>query len=124
MQELIKKFVVILILFLVIDMVWLKLVAGPKYKISIREIQGEDMKANMYMAIIVYLVMTVLLLLCLNKQFSTKELFIVGFCSYAIYDFTNAAVFKKWDKLFGLFDSIWGGLLFAVVGMITTKLIK
>jgi uncharacterized membrane protein len=124
MQELLKKFFVILILFLIIDMFWLKLVAGPKYIKSIREIQGEDMKANMYMAIIVYLVMTVLLLLCLNKQFSTKELFIVGFCSYAIYDFTNAAVFKKWDKLFGLFDSIWGGLLFAVVGMITTKLIK
>lgn len=124
MQELLKKFFVILILFLVIDMVWLKLVAGPKYVKSIREIQGEEMKGNMYMGLIVYLVMTVLLLLCLNKQFSTKELFLVGFCSYAIYDFTNAAIFTKWDKLFGLFDSIWGGLLFAVVGMITTKLIK
>ncbi len=124
MQELLKKFFVVLILFLIVDMVWLKFIAGPKYVKSIREIQGEDMKGNMYMGIIVYLVMTVLLVLCLNKQFSTKELFLVGFCTYAVYDFTNAAIFKKWDKLFGLFDSLWGGLLFAVVGMITRKIIK
>jgi uncharacterized membrane protein len=68
--------------------------------------------------------MAVLLVLCLNKQFTNKELFLVGFCTYAIYDFTNATIFKKWDKIFGLFDSIWGGILFAVVGMITKKIIK
>jgi uncharacterized membrane protein len=125
MQDLLKKFFAVLILFLIVDLVWLKFFAGPKYVKSIKEIQGgEEMKPNMYMGIVVYLVMTVLLVLCLNKQFTTGELFIVGFCTYAVYDFTNAAIFKKWDKLFGLFDSLWGGILFAVVGMITRKLIK
>ncbi len=119
----VKKFFVILILFLIIDSVWLNFVAGPKYTKSIAEIQGEPMDPNMKMAILVYFAMTILLLLCVNKNFTTQETFLVGFLSYFIYDFTNASVFKKWDKLFGLFDSIWGGLLFAVVGYITKKYI-
>jgi uncharacterized membrane protein len=114
----VKKFFVILILFLIIDTVWLKFVAGPKYTKSIAEIQGEPMVPNFKMAILVYFAMTILLLLCVNKNFNTKELFLVGFTSYFIYDFTNASVFKKWDKLFGLYDSLWGGFLFAVVGYI------
>jgi uncharacterized membrane protein len=122
-QDQVKKFVVILILFLIIDSLWLGLFAGPKYRKSILEIQGEPMVPDMKMAILVYFAMTFLLMLCLSKNFTTQETFLVGFLSYFIYDFTNAAVFKKWDKLFGLFDSIWGGILFAIVGFIAKKYI-
>ena len=123
-QQQVKQFLVILILFLIIDSLWLGFVAGPKYKKSILEIQGEPLVPNMKMAILVYFAMTFLLMLCLSKNFTTQETFLVGFLSYFIYDFTNAAVFKKWDKLFGLFDSIWGGILFAIVGFITKKYIN
>ena len=119
----VKQFLTILILFLIIDSLWLGFVAGPKYKKLILEIQGEPMVPDMKMAILVYLAMTFLLMLCLSKNFTTQETFLVGFLSYFIYDFTNAAIFKKWDKLFGLFDSIWGGVLFAIVGFITKKYI-
>ena len=117
-KDQVKLFFVVLILLLIIDTFWLGFFAGPKYKKSIPEIQGEPMVADMKMASLVYIMMSVLLILCINKKFTTKELFIVGFSSYFIYDFTNAAVFKKWDKLFGLFDSIWGGILFSLVGYI------
>jgi uncharacterized membrane protein len=119
-----KLFFVVLILFLIIDSIWLGLFAGPRYKKSIPEIQGEPMVINLKMAFLVYIVMTILLSLCIYKKFTPKELFIVGFSSYFIYDFTNASIFKKWDKTFGLFDSIWGGILFSVVGYVTQSTLK
>ena len=118
----IKRFISVIVLLLLIDTIWLKFFAQPAYNKMIKEIQGsEEMKPNLLMAAIVYIAMTVLLLLCLSKNFSISELFIVGFTSYAIYDFTNAAIFYKWNKLFGLFDSLWGVFLFAVVGYIFQK---
>jgi len=122
-QSQVKKFVVILFLFLIIDSLWLGFFAAPKYRKLILEIQGEPMVADMKMAILVYFAMTFLLMLCLSKNFTTQETFLVGFLSYFIYDFTNASIFKKWDKLFGLFDSIWGGILFSLVGFIINKYI-
>ena len=116
--EQVKLFFVILVLLLIIDTFWIKFFAGPKYKKSIPEIQGEPMVIDMKMGVLVYIMMSILLILCINKNFTITELFIVGFSSYFIYDFTNATVFKKWDKLFGLFDSIWGGVLFSLVGYI------
>ena len=123
-QAQVKKFFVVLILLLIIDSIWVGLFAAPKYRKSILEIQGEPLVVNMKMAVLVYFAMTLLLMLCLSKNFTTQETFLVGFLSYFIYDFTNASIFKKWDKLFGLFDSIWGGILFAIVGYITQKYIN
>ena len=60
-QYLVKQFLVIIILFLIIDSLWLGFVAGPKYKKSILEIQGEPMVPDMKMAILVYFAMTFLL---------------------------------------------------------------
>jgi uncharacterized membrane protein len=116
----IKTFVIVFILLLIVDLIWVSLIAGPKYKQSIPRIQNTPLVVNMKYGILVYLIMSLLILLCIEKKFNYKELFIVGFSSYFIYDFTNAAIFTNWDTLFGVFDSLWGGVLFSVVGSIAT----
>jgi uncharacterized membrane protein len=31
---------------------------------------------------------------------------------YAVYDFTNVAIFEDYDWKFAIADSLWGGILF------------
>ena len=123
-KKFVLQFVFIIILLLVVDTIWLKFVAGPKYRTMIKDIQGQDLIPNYKMALVTYLAMALLLFLFITKNFTSVELFLGGFLSYAIYDFTNATIFTKWDKMFGLYDSIWGGILFCVVGNIINKYLK
>jgi uncharacterized membrane protein len=116
----IKGFVKIFVIFILIDLIWLKLFAGPKYKKMIYNIQGEPMKAKMGPAFLVYVFMTILFML-FSSQSDTRN-FLLGFLTYGVYDFTNLAIFNKFDKTFALLDSIWGGILFTVVNRINTEL--
>jgi uncharacterized membrane protein len=123
-KNFVLQFISIIILLLLVDTIWLKFVAGPKYRVMIKDIQGSDLVPNLKMAFITYMAMAILLYLFVSKNFTSGELFLGGFLSYAIYDFTNATIFTKWDKMFGLYDSIWGGILFCVVGNIINKYLK
>ena len=51
----IKTFIKIFILLVLVDLIWLKLVAQKKYKVMIKDIQGEDMKVKMLPAFFVYI---------------------------------------------------------------------
>jgi uncharacterized membrane protein len=112
----INNFVKIFVLFILIDIIWLKFFAGPKYTKMILNIQGEPMKAKMGPAGLVYVFMTILLML-FGSQSNTRN-FLLGSLTYGIYDFTNLAIFNKFDKLFALYDTLWGGVLFAIVGRV------
>ena len=118
------NFVILLIIVFVIDMIWIQTFAKNKYKSMIRNIQGEEMKLNMKYATACYILIALLLLLVINKNFNYKELFFVGFCTYGIYDLTNGSIFNKWDGWFGLADMVWGGILFSSSGYIFRKLVK
>jgi uncharacterized membrane protein len=39
----------------------------------------------------------------------------MGAAVYAVYDFTNLAMFKNYTLSFALMDTLWGGALFALV---------
>ena len=116
----IKNFVKIFIIFILIDLIWLKLIAGPKYSKMILNIQGEPMKAKMVPAFLVYVFMTVLLML-FGSQSNTRN-FLLGSLTYGVYDFTNLAIFNKFDKVFALLDTLWGGVLFTLVYKINREL--
>lgn len=105
----IKNFIKIFIILILIDLIWLKLFAGPKYKVMIRDIQGNDMKVKLFPALIVYILMT--LLLVLFGSTDTRN-FILGLCVYGVYDMTNLTIFNKFDTTYAIADMIWGGVLF------------
>jgi uncharacterized membrane protein len=58
---------------------------------------------------VVYLALAYLL----NQQTSVLGAALAGAATYAVYDFTNLSLFHKYDPLFALQDTIWGGVLFA-----------
>lgn len=124
MNKLIYNFIIVLVIVTIIDMIWISTFAKKKYTTMISSIQNKPMMLNYKYAIMCYLIIAMLVFLLINKNFNYKELFLTGFFTYAIYDLTNASIFTDWDSLFGLYDMIWGGLLFASSGFVFNKLIN
>lgn len=101
--------VLLLILF---DLPWLLLNADAAQRLVFR-IQGSDLKLKMAPAFVVYLALAYLV----TKTESVMEAFKVGMAVYAVYDFTNLAMFSKYPVAFALMDTVWGGVLMALVRM-------
>lgn len=116
----IKGFVKIFVIFILIDLIWLKLIAGPKYSKMVYNIQGQPMKIKMVPGLLVYVFMTILFML-FSSQSDTRN-FLLGALTYGVYDFTNLAIFNKFDKVFALLDTLWGGVLFTLVNRINLEL--
>ena len=106
---------------LLVDLIWIKLVAGKKYKKMIYDIQNEEMKIKMIPALLTYVVMTLLFILFASTDqtnSSNIKNFLLGFLTYGVYDLTNLSLINKFDSVFALADMTWGGFLF----MITYKI--
>ena len=106
------KFLVMLIIVFVIDMIWIKSVAQNKYQSLIAKIQKSPMVVNTTYAVLSYIIIAIFVLFLEQKNFNHTEMFIAGLLAYGIYDLTCAAIFSDWDLWFGVADMIWGGILF------------
>jgi uncharacterized membrane protein len=96
------------LLLALVDMPWLFLIGDTAQKMILR-IQGSDLKVKFVPALVVYLALAYLV----TKTESPMEAFQVGVAVYAVYDFTNLAMFKNYTLQFALMDTLWGGILFA-----------
>ncbi len=121
----IKQFFVAFIAFLVVDGIWLTVVAKNFYAKHLGYLMAP--KPNLTAAGIFYLIYIftlVILILApalekgsLSTALWTGALF--GFCAYATYDLTNLATIKDWPLLITIVDLIWGTTLTATVSGIS-----
>ena len=103
-----------LLLFLILDTFYLQAVKG-RFSSLIKKIQKSEMEVDLYAALACYLVMTFgFYYFIVKDNRSIKDAAILGFVIYAVFDFTNMAIFKHWDITTSLIDAIWGGILFAL----------
>jgi uncharacterized membrane protein len=110
---------------LTLDAIYLSNIGGPLFNPMIKDIQGEKMTVNFYGAIIVYILMLFILYkLIIKERKSPNDAFLLGFCIYGVFDFTNIAIFKKYKYFVAILDMIWGGILFYITTWITYKLLK
>ena len=116
----IQNFIKIFVLLILIDLIWLKLVAQKKYQKMILDIQKSELKIKLMPAFLTYVAMT--LLFILFHQPDTFKMFMLGFLTYAVYDLTNLSLFDNFDPMFAIADMLWGGVLFAVVNKIALKI--
>ena len=105
------------LLLILIDMPWLLLIGDTAQKLVTR-IQGSEMKLKYAPALVVYLALAYLV----TKTESPMEAFKVGVAVYAVYDFTNYAMFKNYTLSFAIMDSIWGGILMALTRYALTRI--
>lgn len=121
----IKLYAISFSVFLVIDAIWLGLVAKDFYRNQIGFIMKTN--PNFVAAIVFYLLFIVGLVVfvitpSIEKGSWTTALFLgllFGLITYATYDLTNLATLKDWPIIVTIVDLIWGSVLAASVSVIT-----
>lgn len=108
------NFLFLSIFFLVIDSIYLKTFSKEWNKI-VFNIQGSNIQFKMISALITYIfiVFQVYYFIILKNK-SLTDAFLLGLTTYAIFDFTNYTILKKWSLKMSLIDTIWGGLLYTL----------
>ncbi len=121
-----------LIVFFVVDMVWLGVIAKKLYQREIGHLLKENV--NWIAAIIFYLLFIgglVIFVLhpALNRgEFSYALLYggLFGLMTYATYDLTNLATLKDWPLRITLIDLAWGtslGILTSTLAFLVLQMI-
>ena len=104
------NFLLIILLFIAVDSIWL--IGGSSLSSRmVQDIQGSPITIRFLPAVIVYVALAYLV----SIPKTSKEAFLLGLSTYAIYDFTNYAILKKYSLQFALMDTIWGGILMTIV---------
>jgi len=110
---------------LALDSLYLSNIGGPLFAKMVNKIQKEDMKLNVFGAIGSYiLLILVLYKFIILERKPLSDAFLLGFCIYGIFDLTNIAIFKNYQLIPALVDTVWGGVLFYSVAWITYKLLR
>ena len=127
MKEFISLYAIATAIFVVIDMIWLTLVAKNFYKEKLKHLLAE--KASLVPAVAFYLLFIVGLVTFVIKPNLEVSLGVVmsrgalfGLVTYATYDLTNQATIKKWPVAITVVDLIWGTVLSATICMLTVAL--
>lgn len=126
----IKYYLVALIVFLVIDLLWLGLIAKNLYSKQIGHLMSENV--NWIAAIVFYLLFIVglvffVIMPAIEKGSWSYALlvgFLFGLITYATYDLTNLATLKDWPISITIIDLFWGSSLGGLVSMITFFIVR
>ena len=106
-----QKVLGLALLSLILDLPWLY-IQSPFVQDLIRDIQVDrSMNVRLWGAIPVYLAIGYLV----SQIHSAPRAFLAGVATYAIYDFTQLLTFDKYPLWFAMADSLWGGILLAIV---------
>ena len=117
-------FLITLVTFLIIDLIWLGLVARKFYREQIGFIMAP--KVNWPAAVIFYLLYIVGLLYfvtypAIMRESTAYALYsgaLFGLICYATYDLTNLATLKNWPLRVTLVDLVWGTLLSTLLSLV------
>ncbi len=115
-----KMYLIAFIVFIVVDAIWLGLIATRFYKTNIGHLMAE--KPNFIAAGIFYLLFIVGVVFFtyngIAEQNFGKALLagaVFGFMTYATYDLTNLATLKDWPITVTIVDLLWGTFLSSVM---------
>lgn len=104
----------ILIILLLLDSVYLTIIK-EQFGAQIKRIQGHPININWFGFAVTYLVMAFgLKYFIIDAKKNSWDAFLLGVVIYAVYEFTNLALFTKWSLGLALIDTVWGGILFAL----------
>jgi len=114
-----------LLVFFVIDLIWLLLMNSRFYKIQLAGLMSN--KVNWLPAILFYLLFIVGVLLLVVLPAVDRDSWIramllgglLGMIAYSTYDLSNLATIKNWPVVVTIVDIVWGTVLSAIVATIS-----
>jgi uncharacterized membrane protein len=120
-----KLYLVSLAAFLVIDMLWLGVVARSFYRQQLGFLM--DPSPNWFVAAVFYLLFIVGILFFVvvpglesgSLKTTILRAALFGLITYATYDLTNLATLKDWPVLLTVVDMIWGTVLSILVSYLS-----
>jgi uncharacterized membrane protein len=112
-----KTYAIAIGLLIVVDCLWLFTV-GQSALTMTAAIQGEPVSFRILPAIVVYIALAYLVI----QSKDVHHAALVGAATYAVYDFTSLALLKKYSPIIAIADTLWGGVLFAVVKAIMLRI--
>ena len=125
-----RNYFISLVVFLVIDMVWLLVIAKNLYSKHLGYLMAP--KVNFTAAFVFYMIFILGLLVfvinpaLLKESWQSALLFgmFFGLVTYATYDLTNLATVKDWPMVITVIDLIWGSVVSGATALISYLLIK
>lgn len=118
MTNLIEELTLLAVAFLVFDYIYLSNVVGI-FDNVVRAIQGSDINLRILGAVGAYAAIVYQFYHFIASRESTLfDAFVLGATSYAIYDFTNYALFNSYPLDVGIMDTLWGGVLYSIVFLV------
>ncbi len=121
----IKLYIIALPIFLLIDAIWLGLIAKGFYSKHIGALMKSDV--SWLSAGIFYLIFIAgLVFFVIQPNLSDKSILAVvlsglffGLVTYATYDLTNYATLKDWPLVVVVADLLWGAIISTLVSVLT-----
>ncbi|MFW5985256.1 MAG: DUF2177 family protein [Halanaerobiaceae bacterium] len=122
MSEYLKMYITTLIVFLVIDSIWLGYVARDLYQKHIGFIMKKNF--NLTAAGLFYLVFVIgLVYFVINPATSWQQALYAGlffgFITYSTYDMTNLATLEDWPLVLTIIDISWGTFLCGLTSLVS-----
>lgn len=123
--EFFKLYAVALVTFLVIDLIWLGVVARSFYRAQLGHLLRADVNWAAAMAFYVIFVAGIVVLVvwpAVEQQSLLRAVALgalLGLVTYAAYDLTNLATLKGFPAAVAAVDLAWGAVLCATVSAIT-----
>jgi uncharacterized membrane protein len=115
-------FLISAILFVVIDFFYLNLIR-KYFENQVKIVQGTPLQVNLLGTVLCYIFLIFgLNYFIIKSKKSAYDAFLLGILIYGVFETTNYALFKKWSILTVIMDTLWGGILFAIVTFIINKL--
>ena len=130
-----KHYLLSVFMLLVLDFLWIGLYFQYPYAELVKKVQqGAEMEARVGFALLAYTEMIIALLVLVMPRIdltSTATIFktsffnggILGFCMYGVYASTAAAIFKDFDGLVAMQDTIWGTIVYTLTPFLSCWLL-
>jgi len=107
-------YIILLVIFLVIDLIWLNYIAKDIYQKEIGSLLLKNPKllpAILFYSLFIVAIIILAVIPGIEAESLGKTLLlgaVLGFISYGTYDFTNLATLNNWSIKVTVIDSIWG----------------
>jgi uncharacterized membrane protein len=104
---------------------------GPKFGAMVNNIQGSTMVVNWMYGFVSYLLLGIgTTYFGTNRVDKNNALYssiinggLFGLVTYGIFDFTNLAIFKDYELVTAILDTLWGAFLCASTSYISHKIL-
>lgn len=130
MLQTIKLLLTAMVCFMILDFIWLGLIAKKFYFHHVQEIarvhEGQ-LQVSLAPAFIVYVLLALGIVHFVLPLFKPDQNYFYyffigaffGLIVYGVYDFTNHSILKTWPIILVAADTIWGAFATGVVSLVT-----